>query len=92
MAGHPDKCPCFECLIEAAAAAHIAAGQLDPWDYPLVLAQILARIVGDHPSADERHRRASFFINLLTAATDMPVSSESPNKTAEIVPFRQRPG
>ena len=47
MSGHPDKCSCFECPVEA-AAAHIAASQLEPWDYPLVLSQILARIVGDH--------------------------------------------
>jgi len=92
MEGHPEKCPCFECLVEAAAAAHIVAGRLGAWDYPLVLARILARIVADHPSADERHRRASFFTNLLTAAADMPVSNDSPNKTAEIVPFRQLPG
>lgn len=81
-----EHCHCFRCLLETTAMALIDSGRLDPWDYPLMLAQILARIVNEHASAVERHRRAMFFADMLYAAARQPMTREaSETMQAEII-------
>jgi hypothetical protein len=91
MAGHPDKCPCFECLVEAAATAHIAAGRPDAWfirgrwhkssraSSPIILRR-MSGIAG----------RASSAISSSPALTCRPAAILR-TATAEIVPFLQQP-
>jgi len=85
---HSDECECFCCVYEAEAAACIQAGLLDPWDFALGIASILARIVNDHASPAERARRAHFFAGLLYQAAALPPQQEpSPEPCGKVVKF-----